>query len=115
MRESMLADLESLAAGKGDVVGSASRWKEFGAGRALTWLQLAIGDLVKISVTESDKADLINADLVTRLRTVGKRIKLNDLFSFLDDISASCALLSGPLDEQLMLESILVRWARLAH
>lgn len=115
MRETLLADLEALSGSRGEVVTCAARWKEYGAARALEWLQIALGDMIKLILGGAENSRLANIDLSRRLQACGKRLQLNELFPFLDQVSGARALLGGPLDEQLMIESLLITWSRLAR
>jgi DNA polymerase-3 subunit delta' len=112
-REALLEDLEGLARGAGDPLACAGRWKAFGAALALTWLQGLLADLIRSR--QAPAAALGNHDLRGRLHDLQKQLNLNQLYRFFDSVSESRNFLGGPLDELLLLEDILIRWARLTR
>lgn len=111
-RETLIADLEGLLAGRGDPVACAGRWREMGGERCLQWLQGWFGDLIRIS-TPGGPGPLHNPDVAARLQALEKRLDSKALFGFSDIVGRSRQLLGGGLDEQLILEDILVRWTDL--
>ena len=113
MGDALLKDLESLAANRGEVVGCAARWKDLGTSRVLAWFQRALCEFIKSALGATDGRNAAKRDLFNRLQALGKHIQLRELFCFLDQVSNARSLLPGPLDEQLMIESLLVEWTRL--
>jgi DNA polymerase-3 subunit delta' len=111
-RLSLQADLEALAAGKGDPLACAARWKALGAERCLDWLQGWLADLAALRL-RAVPGRLRNPELPTRLQDLEKRLNLKQLFEFTAAVAESRRLLGGPLDEQLLLEDILIRWTEL--
>lgn len=105
------SDLEQLAAGRLTPTAVATRWKAGGSGAALAWLQQWLCDLARLGVAGGE-ARLANADLVPRLRQLLKHLDLKDLYDLYDAVSDARNQLRGPLDEQLLLEDLLIRWAR---
>lgn len=93
-RSAVIADLEMLRKGAGDPLACASRWKNYGAERCLTWFQMYLADLLRQDLTE-DKLSM----------------KHKELFDYFDLLSNTRALADGPLDETLLLEDLLIRWA----
>jgi DNA polymerase-3 subunit delta' len=113
-RTALLDDLEGLAGGQGDPLACAARWKPLGAERCLLWLQGWLSDLVIIA-TQADAAHLHNPDLRPRLQALEKRLDLKQLFRFADGVARGRSLLGGPLDEQLLLEDLMIRWTELCR
>ncbi len=111
-RETLIADLEGLLAGRGDPVACAGRWKEIGLERCLHWLQGWLGDLIRIGVPGSPGA-LHNPDMAARLQALEKRLDSKALYRFSDLVGRARQLLGGGLDEQLILEDTLIRWTEL--
>jgi DNA polymerase-3 subunit delta' len=114
LRGQLMADLEGALKGITDPVACAMRWKTHGAEISLTWLYGVLADLIKLSVSRNVEASIINADWADRLHDLLLDIDISKLYVFLQYVSESISLLSGPLDEQLLLEDILIRAARLA-
>ena len=113
-RTMLLDDMEKLANGQGDPLGCAARWKPLGADRCLLWLQGWLSDLIVTAMPVGAKR-LHNPDLGARLQAVEKRLDLKQLFQFSAGVARSRSLLGGPLDEQLLLEDLLIRWTELCR
>jgi DNA polymerase-3 subunit delta' len=113
-RTMLVDDMEKLAGGQGDPLACAARWKPLGAGRCLLWLQGWLSDLV-VTAMLADAPRLHNPDLLPRLQALEKRLDLKQLFRFADGVTRGRSLLGGPLDEQLLLEDVMIRWTELCH
>jgi DNA polymerase-3 subunit delta' len=113
-RAALLDDMEKLASGQGDPLACAARWKPLGAERCLLWLQGWLSDLV-ITAMQLGTARLHNPDLGARLQAVEKRLDLKQLFQFSEGVARNRSLLGGPMDEQLLLEDMLIRWTELCR
>ncbi len=113
-RTALLDDLEKLASGQGDPIACAARWKPFGAERCLLWLQGWLSDLI-VTAMQVGTARLHNPDLGSRLQAIEKRLDLKQLLLFSEGVARGRSLLGGPLDEQLLLEDMLIRWTELCH
>lgn len=111
----LLEDLEGLASGERSAVACATRWKALGSEHALRWLYGVTADLVRLASADLTAKELNNPALLGRLNRVIKNINNKELYLFIDVISDSLNQLGGPLDEQLLLENVLIRWSRLAH
>ncbi|MDH5649261.1 MAG: DNA polymerase III subunit delta' [Gammaproteobacteria bacterium] len=112
-REQLLLDMEQLAQRSVGVSSCAERWKKTGTLTCLEWLQSMVGDLIK-HLMGSPIGNLRNADKIERLQALVKQLNLKKLYGFLDTINEARRALSGPIDEQLLLEDLLIRWHRLA-
>jgi DNA polymerase-3 subunit delta' len=113
-RKALVDDLEKLASGQGDPLVCAAHWKPFGADRCLLWLQGWLSDLI-LTAMQVRRARLHNPDLGTHLQAIEKRLDLKQLILFSDGVARGRSLLGGPLDEQLLLEDLLIRWTDLCH
>lgn len=111
-RETLVADLETLLAARGDPVACAARWRELGADRCLHWLQGWLADLVRCA-TPGSPVPLHNPDLAARLQALEKRLDFVALYRISDAVGRSRQLLGGGLDEQLILEDTLIQWTEL--
>ncbi len=115
-RDQLLQDMEALHARREEPVACAARWKKLGAEACLSWLYGFVGDLIKAGMMEDSRAaPLANPDLHARLQPLVKSLKLKKLFEFLDVVSELKQQLSGPLEERLILEDVLIRWCRAAR
>jgi DNA polymerase-3 subunit delta' len=110
-REQFLRDVTALRAGRETPLACAARWKGQGAA-ALAWLYGFVADLIRITLAD-DQTGLTNPDQFSQLQILEKSINLNELYVFLDAVSEAKNLLTGPLDELLLLEDILIRWHHL--
>jgi len=113
-RAVLLDDIEKLANGQGDPMACAARWKPLGANRCLLWLQGWLSDLI-ITAMQAGATRLRNPDLGAHLQALEKRLDLNQLFHFTEGVARGRSLLGGPLDEQLFLEDMLIRWTELCR
>jgi DNA polymerase III subunit delta' len=107
-RPQLLADLASLAAGKGDPVRCAERWKSIGTESCLDWLYRFVTDAIRHETPAL-------AHGRAKLPEVGKNLSISfiDLFAFLDSISIIRKQLGTGVDEVLALEDLLIRWCEM--
>jgi hypothetical protein len=110
-----MTDLEGLLKGGVDPVACATRWKAWGTETTLVWLYGVLADLVRLSASRNAKSSVINLDWADRLSGHLLHFDISKLHVFLQYVSESIGLLSGPLDEQLLLEDVLIRAARQAR
>jgi DNA polymerase III subunit delta' len=113
-RRQLLDDVIALREQHGSPLTCAARWKTIGTRAALAWFHGMLADVVRVGVAGA-AARLANPDLRSRLQELGKDLHLNKLYEFIDVVSESLQQLSGPLDELLVLEDILIRWNRLGR
>ncbi len=111
-RRQLMDDIASLAGPHADPLACAVRWKTLGAARSLAWLELWVADRIKLGMAPGTPSRS-NPDDMGRLQAPQKQLDLKQLFDFLEAVAESRNLLGGPLDELLLLEDILIRWARL--
>jgi DNA polymerase-3 subunit delta' len=111
----LVKDLEGLATGERSAVECAARWKATGSEHAMRWLYGLVGDLVRRASADAGPQNANQAATAPGLGILFNNIKNKELYIFLDAISDSINQLDGPLDEQLLLENLLIRWSRLAH
>ncbi len=113
-RLQLMDDILGLSMGKTDPLVCAARWKTLGAGSCLTWLEGWIGSLIKLSMAPGGETG-VDVAAKERLQALQKQLNLRHLFQFLERVVESKNLLSGPLDELLLLEDLLIRWTRLTR
>lgn len=99
-QERIARDLAALEAGSEDPLRCAARWKEYGAQVALEGFQRYLAGRIRDELSRAAGAP-------------GNTKKIRDLFSYSDALSEARGLVPGPLDEGLLLEDLLIRWARL--
>jgi DNA polymerase III subunit delta' len=98
-------DVEALRLGQDEPLRCAARWKDIGAGCCLEWFQQYV-------------AGRIRAEMTGPAQRQDKKIfslYLKELFEFSDVISEARQLLDGPLDENLLVEDVLIRWHRIGR
>ncbi|MHB8533957.1 MAG: DNA polymerase III subunit delta' [Sulfuricaulis sp.] len=113
-RVKMTRDLEALRSGREDPVVCAARWKILGARRALGWLYGFVLDTIKSQMGVPPTA-LTNPEAGGRPGNEKNKYKISELYIIIDVIHENYRLLGGPLDELLILEDVLIRWARLSR
>jgi len=113
-RVRLLQDVAMLSAGREDPVVCATRWKSLGAGICLGWFYSFVADLIKRRVA-GEHAELINSEANGFIAESKSNFEISELYSFIDVIDQYYRQLGGPLDELLILEDILIRWARISR
>lgn len=78
----------------------------------LTPVQVMISRIIRLK-TAARNGISAKKDDDRALIDIGKRLNFKQLYSFLDDVSASKQLAGGPLDDTLALESGLISWQRM--
>jgi len=111
LRLELLQDLSLLSQGKLHPVTCAARWKTLGTGKTLGWLHGVVADKIKDRVGAPSSA-LLNPEINAKLKD---NSKISELYDFIDAIREYYKQLHSPLDELLMLESILIRWVRVSR
>lgn len=106
-RLQLLSDMEQLIQNVGDPLQIASAWKSGGAQIALNWLHGIVSDLIRVHMCDNPPR-LFNPDFKDRLKSLLKKINLQELFAIYHEIGATRALAVGPLDETLLLEQTLI-------
>ena len=113
-RAQLLQDVATLASGRADPVACAARWKGLGAGICLGWFYSFVADLIKRRIAGAH-AELINPEADRFITELKINLKISDLYNFIDVIGKYYRQLGGPLEELLILEDILIRWARISR
>ncbi len=114
VRAQLLEDLAALAQSREHPVACAIRWKGMGTARVLGWLYGFANDLTKLDQGAPESA-LMNKEAVSFEIAKKNKYKISELYAFIDAILEKYRQLNGPLDELLMLEEVLIRWARLSR
>lgn len=114
LRAELMRDLAALAQGREHPVSCAARWKGQGAVRIVGWLHGFVSDLIKIRL-EAPASALRNPELAALESKNKNKYRISELYDFIDVTLENYRQINSPLDELLMLESILIRWVRLSR
>lgn len=114
-RDQLFADLKALRERRTDPVTCATHWRQIGSERSFAWLYGFVSTLIKAALAvPTPEFGNPGKSSVPDLNPFINGLNLEQLFEFLDLISRSRILVGGPLDEQLLLEDVLVRWCHIA-
>jgi len=113
-RGQCLDGLLEIARGRGDPVTIAGRWNEIGAGRILDWLAGIMGDLLRLGVCATPPR-LDHPDRQDDLAALAQRLDPAAAHRFLKRILEARALGESNLNQQLLLESLALDWARIGQ
>jgi len=113
-RGQCLDGLLEIARGRGDPVTIAGRWNEIGAGRILDWLAGIMGDLLRLGVCATPPR-LDHPDRQDDLTALAQRLDPAAAHRFLKRILEARALGESNLNQQLLLESLALDWARIGQ
>jgi DNA polymerase-3 subunit delta' len=112
----LIEDLEALASGRMSPLACAARWKAEGAEEILAWLYAVVADLVRARQGVAGVVEQTRGVIPDQgLKICIKSLDISNLYVFLDAVSDARNQLTGPLDRQLLLESLLVRWSHLTQ
>ena len=114
LRTKLLQDLAALSRGQEQAVNCAARWKGLGSARILGWLQGFVADQIKFQLA-GQAATLLNPEIAAPQAGIKFKYEIKELYGFIDVLRDYYRQLNGPLDELLMLESVLIRWTRLSR
>ncbi len=114
-RAQLLEDFERIAKGRCDPVSAAQRWlKEERVDETVFWLNSWLMDMLRLKYVPSPP-EVVNQDVVERLRELAARCDGRRLFSFHQRVAEAVQQLNRSLNLQLMLEDLFIVWARLAQ
>jgi DNA polymerase-3 subunit delta' len=108
----LLQDLESLYSGHADPIACAARWKRLGVKPCLNWLYGFVADLIKVEM-EAPASSLTNPEVAPNASRQRFKYKISVLYNLVDTIHEYNRHLSSPLDELMILEDVLICWARM--
>lgn len=111
-RAERLTEWEGVMTGGEDPEAVAARWYEQGAAAALERLHGWLADLIRVAGAGPRAGGLRNPDLADRLQEMAIKVDLRTLFHQLDRVETARRLVGGPANMQLLLEDLLVAWAR---
>jgi DNA polymerase-3 subunit delta' len=113
-REQCLRELGAIAAGSTDPVAVAQTWQAHEPALVLDWLAGWVSDALRLRVDRSVK-HLANPDQRTVLTGIADALAPRSAHEYLLKVYAARAEASSTVNKQLLLESLLVRWASLTR
>ena len=114
-RDATFAGFAAVGQGARDPIGEAATWSQKEPAIFLDWLRDWLGDILRVA-SGHVAPRLVNADKEAVLRELARRIRPRDGHRFLQRILKDrAAVQATTLNPQLLYESILVEWARVAR
>lgn len=102
--------LEGVATGQTPVSRAAATAAGLPLADTLAWVHNWLADMVRLKSCGSPT--LANPDLRSRLQALADRVDLKPLFLLLDRVQRATALSHGNVNAQLLVEEIVITWAR---
>lgn len=106
MQDALRREVENLRAGREDPVACAARWRGRDVGACLAWFQTYLVNAIKMALS-------IPVDQRDSAQT--KPYEIREMLRVIDAITEARSLAATPLDTALLLEDVLISWARPAH
>jgi DNA polymerase III subunit delta' len=103
--------LEQVLRGGADPVGVAQRWMADSPDEVLGDLAGWLIDMIRLR-SAARPPRLANRDLTERLHKISKGLDLPSLYAQLDRVAEAARLAGGQINLQLLLEDVLIAWAR---
>ncbi|SDX92467.1 DNA polymerase-3 subunit delta' [Allochromatium warmingii] len=113
-RSQCLNSFLEIARGRSDPITVAADWNAIGTDRILDWLAGVMGDLLRLGVCATPP-QLDHPDRHTELTALAQRLDLAAGHRLLKRILEARALSERNLNQQLLLESLAIDWARIGH
>jgi len=115
LRMQLLEDFERIANGRSDPVAVAQRWlRQEQLAEALFWLGSWIADMVRLKHARQPPW-LVNRDVTEHLRMLAECCDSRQLLRFHERVMEAARQLHRQLNPQLLLEELLIVWARMAR
>jgi len=111
LRDRRLEELSSILDGRLDPLSVAADWNGAGEGQALRWWQSWLQALIRwrqAGVAPDEP------QVTQKLRQITETVDCRELFELSDRVAAAVNSLGSGLNRQLLLEDLLIDWARLA-
>lgn len=108
-RREFFADIKAMADGGKEPVGVARSWEKQDRLTLCRWLDSWCRDLIRLKI-QGQMSLIHNSDMAAELAPMAARAGATGLFDLQDRITASLRSVDHPLNAQLQLESILMRW-----
>jgi DNA polymerase-3 subunit delta' len=111
-RSQTFARLLAIAAGKEDPLSVAAAWQHMEPALVLEWLAGWVADLIRCQAS-ADAGILNNPDRQAELAALASSLSAPALHRHLQQIMKAKAVANASINEQLLLEALLMRWAQL--
>lgn len=111
-RKTVFSEYLDVASRRQEPVSLAERWSTLPYEELVDWMISWMMDLIRLR-SLPDCQHLDNPDLRDDLQALGPRLHLKGLFGFFDLLMQAKRALNGQLNRQLLLEELLIHWARL--
>lgn len=108
-RQSMLDDLQGLAAGRADPLQVAEEWLKFGVKESLYWLYAWLADMARLQASEDPPA-ITNPDQRQQLAALAAGIDPRGLFGQIERVAGALRVVDSQLSPQLLLEDSVLGW-----
>jgi DNA polymerase-3 subunit delta' len=95
----------------GQAVRHTEPWLKPSMPTPIHWLSSWINDLIRLKTDPG--ASLSNRDLRHGLQNLAQRVDLRGLFEYLDELNTILRMQRSPLNAQLLMEGVLLRWQAL--
>ncbi len=110
LRDELFAALEQLAAGSGKPVTLAAAWHTR-AEPVLLWVYSWVADMARLKAAPVN-GRLANPERRERLQALAEPVDLGALGILLERIQRGLALVQGQVNKQLLVEELMITWAR---
>ena len=109
-RQSLFRSFVAIAQGQTPLA-QLDPWLKLALPTPINWLSSWINDLIRLK--SGDTAVLRNRDLREGLQNLAQRVDLQGLFEFLDELNTILRMQRSPLNMQMLMEGVLLRWQSL--
>jgi DNA polymerase III subunit delta' len=109
-RSAWLGDVWAVAEGQADPIATAERWSKEDLSLLLVWLGSCLVDAITLAADPARCA--LNQDFAVALGSLARRLGGKELFLRLDELIEMRRRVNHPLNKQLIMESLLLRWAQ---
>lgn len=111
-RQERFAELTALFEGTTDVASVASSWAQEGNLESMRWFTNWVMDMIRLSSC-TRPSGVRNGDLEEGLMGFADRLNSRQLYRLLDELWATRQLAATSVNRQLLVEDVLIDWARL--
>lgn len=112
VRDKRLEQLQAIFAGQLDPVQTANDWMGVSERQTLEWWRVWLQELVSWQLAGQHPPD---ADMARKLRQIVETVDCRQLFDISDRVTNALNAIGSGLNRQLVLEDLLISWAKLAN
>ncbi|MBI1425156.1 MAG: DNA polymerase III subunit delta' [Gammaproteobacteria bacterium] len=110
-RQALFQSFTAIARGQ-SALANLDPWLKLALPTPIHWLSSWINDLIRVK--SGVPAGLRNRDLREGLQNIAQRVDLQGLFDFLDELHNILRMQRSPLNAQMLMEGVLLRWQSLS-